>query len=693
MKFYNLEVRKLVKSIRSFFILIITGITLLVFSIQTYVSSTQIKEYAVTQLEEKLLLQVSQEATSLYIPIKEIADEAINLGNMIATMTEYREDIVINYIMKSVQKSKSFAGAGMAFEPYSYQLDVKNHFPYMMKDKNGIPVLTWEYSVVDYHAKGWYKLGINSQKPIDYSEPYVDQSDANLIWVTCVHPIEKNGKRIGVSEADFTLDSFKKQLTDIRVGQNGYAFALTRAGLVIGNYDGTKTEVTKDLSVKLTEVADKDWKALGEAALKSGKSGIIQVKDNYVVYSPVGDTGMTLLLVYPADEVFAGLNRLMHFNIILLIASILLLVCTLAYFVNRRIINPIQELSETASKVAAGDLSDIRGKQAANDEIGQLAMAFHTMSGNLRDLMVQVMQSAETLASSSEELTASAEQSAQGATQTALSITAVAAGTERQTGAVNQATAVVERIANEINQVVDNVGIVEVTSGKASGAAKKGGEAVEATVRQMVNIEAKVTQSAQIVVKLGERSKEIGQIVDTIAGIAGQTNLLALNAAIEAARAGEQGRGFAVVAEEVRKLAEQSREAAEQIAELIGEIQSETTGAVTAMDEGTREVKIGAEVVNNAGRAFAEIVTLFDQVSEQVSEITNTVQRVAGGSQDIVAAVKEIDGINKDIAAQTQTVSAVTQEQAASMQEIASSSEALAKMAEALTQAVSRFKL
>ena len=681
------------KSIRTFFILIITGITLLVFSVQTYISSAQVKEYAVSQLEEKLLSQVVREATSLYIPIKEISDEAITLGNMIATMPTYQEDIVLSYIQKSVQKSKAFAGAGMAFEPYAFQPDVKNHFPYTMKDKNGIPVLTWEYSVVDYHAKAWYKLGIGSQKAIDYSEPYVDQSDANLIWVTCVHPIEKNGKRIGVSEADFTLDIFKQQLADIRVGQNGYAFALTRGGMVIGNYAGSKTEQAKDLSVKLTEVSDKDWQALGAAALQSNQAGIMQVKDNYIVYSPVGDTGMTLLLVYPAEEVFAGLNSLMYSNLIVVIISILLFVFTLSYFVNRRIVNPIRKLSETANRVAAGDLSNIGETQAGRDEIGQLAAALATMSGNLRSLMLQVMQSSEQLASSSEELTASAEQSAQGATQTAMSITAVAAGTERQTGAVNQAVAVVDRIANEINQVADNVGIVEATSGKAANAAKEGGQAVEAAVQQMVTIETKVTNTAQIVVKLGDRSKEIGQIVDTIAGIASQTNLLALNAAIEAARAGEQGRGFAVVAEEVRKLAEQSQEAAKQIAGLIGEIQSETSSAVMAMDEGTREVKIGAEVVNNAGLAFAEIVTLFDQVSGQVSKITNTVQRVAGGSQDIVAAVKEIDEINKETAAQTQTVSAVTEEQAASMEEIAAASEALAQMAETLTAAVSRFKL
>ena len=681
------------KSIRTFFVLIIAGITLLVFSIQTYVSSTQIREYAVTQLEEQLLFQAAQEATNLYIPLKEIADEAITIGNMFETMAEYREDMILNYIMKTIQKSKTFGGAGIAFEPYAYRPDVKNHWPYIMKDKNGAPALTWAYSAGDYHANSWYKLGVNTQKTVDYTEPYADSTGADTVWVTCVHPIEKSGKRIGVAEADFTLDAFKQQIADIRVGQSGYAFALTRAGAVIGNHTGSKTEETKDLSVKLTEAADADWQALGQAALQSGKTGVMQVKDNYVAYAPIGSTGFTLVLVYPTEEVYAGLNKLMYSNLVLVIVSIILFVLALSYLVNRRVVNPLRALAETASKVAAGDLRNIGTKYVSNDEIGQLNAAFATMSDNLRRLMLQVTQSSEHLASSSEELTASAEQAAQGATQTAASITAVAAGTERQTGVINKAAAVVERISQELAQVADNVGIVEATAGKASGAARDGSQAVEAAVRQMANIETKVTHSAQIVVKLGESSKEIGQIVDTIAGIASQTNLLALNAAIEAARAGEQGRGFAVVAEEVRKLAEQSQEAAKLIAVLIGEIQDETTGAVSAMDEGTREVKIGAEVVNSAGVAFNEIVNLFDQVSVQVGQITHAVQRVAGGSQDIVAIVKEIETINNDTAGQTQTVSAVTEQQAASMQQIAAASEALAQLAENLTQAVSRFQL
>ena len=181
--------------------------------------------------------------------------------------------------------------------------------------------------------------------------------------------------------------------------------------------------------------------------------------------------------------------------------------------------------------------------------------------------------------------------------------------------------------------------------------------------------------------------------MDTIAGIAGQTNLLALNAAIEAARAGEQGRGFAVVAEEVRKLAEQSQEAAKKIAELIGEIQGDTDKAVVAMNDGTREVKTGAEVVNAAGVAFQEISGLVTQVSSQVKEISAAIQQMASGSQQIVDSVKRIDGLSKTSAGEAQSVSAATEEQLASMEEIAGSSEALSKLAQDLQAAVAKFRI
>ena len=134
--------------------------------------------------------------------------------------------------------------------------------------------------------------------------------------------------------------------------------------------------------------------------------------------------------------------------------------------------------------------------------------------------------------------------------------------------------------------------------------------------------------------------------------------MLALNAAIEAARAGDQGRGFAVVAEEVRKLAEKSREATTQIATLINQNHSNIGLAVTAMEDGVNNVKVGIEVVNVAGQSFSEIAKLIDNVSAQMEEISATIQQIASGNQQIVTSVKQVDVISKETAAQAQTVSA-----------------------------------
>lgn len=364
----------------------------------------------------------------------------------------------------------------------------------------------------------------------------------------------------------------------------------------------------------------------------------------------------------------------------------------IGFLAARSISRPVNALAVVARKVAAGDLTE-NIKIERQDEIGQLASAFNTMVSQLKELIRQVTINAEQVAASSEELTANAEQSAQASNQIATAITDVAAGATAQMEAANETSAVVEQMSAGIQQIAANANEVSDQSAQAADKARNGDKEVEKAVSQMKQIEDTVNTSARVVVKLGERSREIGQIVDTISGIAGQTNLLALNAAIEAARAGEQGRGFAVVAEEVRKLAEQSQEAAKKIAGLIGEIQGDTEKAVVAMNEGTQEVRRGTEVVNAAGSAFKDIMAVVDQVSDQVKEISAAIQQMATGSQQIVASVKKIDDLSKKSAGESQGVSAATEEQLASMEEIATSSQALASLAQDLQTAVTKFRV
>ena len=389
-----------------------------------------------------------------------------------------------------------------------------------------------------------------------------------------------------------------------------------------------------------------------------------------------------------SEDVFSGVKTT---TLVSLIIVVVLSVITLVLLL-RSIKNSVDTILEGARHIAAGDLRS-KIMLDGDDEFAHIAHQFNTMVESMQKMIRKIKATATDVAGSSEELTANANQSAQVTQNVAQSITEVAEAAEKQMSIVTKSSATIDDFQHGLEEVIANQRHAREQTQATAQKATEGNSFVQSTVEQMNSIAQTVQQTGEIVGKLGERSKEIGNIVEIISNISGQTNLLALNAAIEAARAGEHGRGFAVVAEEVRKLAEESQNASQKISDLIQSIQEETSQAVASMEEGRREAEKGKENVTATGESFSEILSMIGDVKKASLAVSERVLQLREDMNTIVDGMGEVDTSAKGIGSESQNVSAATEEQAAGMEEIASSSRSLANMANDLQTETDKFKV
>lgn len=419
--------------------------------------------------------------------------------------------------------------------------------------------------------------------------------------------------------------------------------------------------------------------------LKPITTGMIDVASLY------GEKAVTLMREANEDNKQGTNNTTLIVSIISLIT--LLLAVVIGWIVSTTIAGPLQKLTKATKAMAEGDLT-IEPVQVKNkDEFGDLASSFNGMLVNLRSLVGQVHTSAEQVAASSEELMASAEQTTEATNQIAASIQEVAGGSKKQEVSTDESSQAMQEMMTGVQLVATATSTVADVSSAATKEADEGNVALQRVVIQMDKINESTNDSATVIQQLEERSTAIVKIIEVITGIADQTNLLALNAAIEAARAGEHGKGFAVVADEVRKLAEQSKTSADQIAGLIGEIQADTKHAVRTMEKGTDEVASGISVVQEAGAGFKRIQSSISEMASQIQEISAVAQRMSASAEQVNLSIDQVAHVAKQTSENAETVAATSEEQLASMEEISLSSAALSKRAEELLTQINQFKV
>ncbi|PWB56802.1 MAG: hypothetical protein C3F06_00825 [Candidatus Methanoperedenaceae archaeon] len=436
-----------------------------------------------------------------------------------------------------------------------------------------------------------------------------------------------------------------------------------------------------------------------------------------------------------AGAALASRNAIMEILIVSIIAGILGL--SIGLYISRSITKPVDEVLSGAKTISEGKL-DIKMHNDSADEIGVLSSTFQNMANDLNEviadsnkvlsamsegdltrnisveakgdfkkitmgienmqeslhkLLLSMKQSAERVASTAQELSASSEEMKASTDQISSTTQDIATGVSSQASKMAEISRAMKEMSESVQQVAANSQKAAEGATAASTTAQKVGKMSGDVALKMTEIQSTVDNSANVIKQLDGKSQQIGEIIGVITNIADQTNLLALNAAIEAARAGEHGRGFAVVADEVRKLAEESRGAANQITGLIKDIQQGTKQAVTSMEQGTKTVGEGAKNIQETVTAIDEIVKSAAEVATMIQEIAAAAEEQSSSVEEVTASVEDVSAISEQSAAGTQETSAAAEEQAATMEQLVSAAQEMAKLSTELQAEVNKFNL
>jgi len=471
----------------------------------------------------------------------------------------------------------------------------------------------------------------------------------------------------------------------------------------IGSVTGEESQ--QDLALLLGEL-QKDYSFIKKIEILSfdgsvlmSSSQIVEGEEESGKYagsftSPVENgSGRSIRVTVSPAEAFttAGLR----WKIFGIIAGTLLGIFAIFYYLVHMVVKkPVHQLL-SASRILADNAGDLTAKidVGGNDELGRLGTTLNDMFSNIAGIINVIRSTADKVNFSAQSLSASTEEMNSITEETSLTVQNIAKSTDLQAHKVDEMIKEIRNMERSVKQVANSAELAASAATNASETATRGGDAAKEAVEKINTIYSVTNESAGIIKHLGERSNQIGEIVDVITDIADQTNMLALNAAIEAARAGEAGRGFAVVADEVKKLAEGSAKAAEEIALLIQQTQEDTQTAVSSIELGSKEVTEGREVITRTGESLDEIVEVLKSSSDMARRISAATKELSRGMKNVIDSIDEISSSAEKNASSTQETAASMEQMTSSMEDVASSAQKLSDMAIQLREHVGRFKI
>lgn len=533
----------------------------------------------------------------------------------------------------------------------------------------------------DYKSRPWYKLALENKGQVVITDPFISAIDGSNV-VTMAKTIEKNNKVIGVAAISINLEGLSNNLSEIKVGDEGYVYVADDNGVLVSH--PKKDIIGTDEAAKLSV-----WKDIN-----SNKAGFTEYdfygEQKFAVYSTSELTGWKIVASLDNKELLKDTNSIKDITIIILVVIIVIAIVASLLF-SSSISKNINKLLGAFNKVKDGDLRarvDIKSK----DEFKILGKSFNEMIENTSILIKSVNESSNTVLETSSNLSAMSEETSASISEVARAIEEVSSGAIEQANSAQYGATNMIDLSDNLKLLNESAKAMEAIYENANNLSNRGLNMIESLTEKSNETKDSTIKVSNLIMEMKESTDKINAVSDTISQITEQTNLLSLNASIEAARAGEAGRGFAVVAEEIRKLAEQSKDSTTEIKKIVDDVKSKTEIAVEAIEDAGNTVGHQEIVVGEAKSVFNDIMSGFTDLLSKISEIRDYVFIINEKKETVVTQIENISSISQETAASSEEVTASTEEVTGITEELTGHANELQHMAENLKEMIDTFK-
>ncbi|MGE6257615.1 methyl-accepting chemotaxis protein [Heyndrickxia sporothermodurans] len=530
-------------------------------------------------------------------------------------------------------------------------------------------------------SQDWYKKAITTTGRVVWTEPYKDHASNEYI-ITASKAVIKKGMIVGVVGADIKLSEITNRVSSMKIGYKGIPFIVNNEGKSIVYKNTRGEDLTKLPYIK--QMID-----------ENNEKGIVNYQNNdsnkVLVYSTNLTNRWKIGAIYDQNQLMVMAKHiqtiLLYIGIITLILSIIILT-----YISIRITKPISIVKTSMGQLSNGNLQTYVSVKS-KDEIGDLANSFNLMVERLKKMISIVNHSILEVRESAENLSASAEETNASSEQMAVAVNEIAQGASKSAEEAEIASVNSTNLSIQINGIHEKSEVMTEIAKRTNEMNHTGMNKMNDMKVSFATANEYIESMSTVVKDLSKKISTIETVIQTITNISSQTNLLALNASIEAARAGEQGKGFAVVAQEVRKLAEQSVYATDQVKETISDILEGSHRVVEGMEK-TKEIWTQQSmVVQETSLTFEEISKLIDEMQNSISSVFYGVQEVSNQKEEVVNIIQNMAAMSEQTAAACEEVGASTDEQLRAIQSVAQLAENLTELSHDLQKAINHFKI